>query len=71
MAKSICRRKREQQKKKLKAIDNKLNEIKTCIKKLEDIENKIQNKNKKPFSKLLTISKDDMDKLEEKEKKRS
>ena len=34
MVKTICRRKRQRMNKKFKDIDNKLNEIKDCIKKI-------------------------------------
>ena len=55
--------------KKFKAIHNKLNEIETYIKMLKDIKNKIKKISWKPFFKPIIISKNDLDKFEERKLK--
>ena len=44
----------------VKTIDNKIDEMKIYIRKLEDIKKKIE-KNEKPFHKPIIIYKDEMD----------
>ena len=66
--KIFAEEKSEQPTKTLKAIDNQLYEIETCIKKLKKIENIL--KNEKSFFKPIKISKDEMDKFEKEKLKK-
>ena len=66
--KIFAEEKSEQPTKTLKAIDNQLYEIETCIEKLKKIENIL--KNEKSFFKPIKISKDEMDKFEKEKLKK-
>ena len=68
MTKKICKRKKETANKQHKAIDNYLDDIKTYIEKLTEMENLI--KNEKSFFKSIIISKDKKGKFEKEETKK-
>ena len=68
MTKNICKRKKETANKQHKAIDNYLDDIKTYIEELTEMENII--KNEKSFFKSIIISKDKKGKFENEETKK-